>query len=361
MVFTHRCAASSFGSVLSFEELGIDVEKVIADSRIHTSVLVNEARTIAKSTHDVVLHSYKNHTVYVGVLLEALLDNAGKDAIPGREDITGERYTAGVIYAAYKVEKVSEAAQAWFQSMIVPMKTAGDTRTVEPSEAQTPLDELEEMRGTVEPATRNGQARLRKDVCQRQNFRCLLHGEIDKSAPPAARDPTEEKPKETRLEVAHILPFALNAFASDDNGAIDKSGVTWVMIKHWTAVSIQGLIGEGINEPSNAILFCPNGHVSFGDFSVYFEPTEVQHCYVTRSDFGQLNEIHVDFSSNSGVLPPDPRYLAIHAAFAKVLFASGAGEYIERYYRDQAELGVLASNGSTDVSILLSRLNMINV
>ncbi|KIJ28855.1 hypothetical protein M422DRAFT_269826 [Sphaerobolus stellatus SS14] len=80
-----------FASVLSFEELGIDVEKVIADSHVQTSALVNEARTIAKSTRDIVFQSYKNHIVYVGVLLEALIDYAGKDAFPGRGDITGER------------------------------------------------------------------------------------------------------------------------------------------------------------------------------------------------------------------------------------------------------------------------------
>jgi len=44
------------------------------------------------------------------------------------------------------------------------VKSAGNARTVEPSEAQTPQEELEEMKGTAEPATRNGQIRLRKEV-----------------------------------------------------------------------------------------------------------------------------------------------------------------------------------------------------
>ncbi|KIJ36880.1 hypothetical protein M422DRAFT_34049, partial [Sphaerobolus stellatus SS14] len=350
------------GSVVSFKELGIDIEKVIVDSKTLTTALVREARVIAKSTRDVVLHSYRTHTVYVGVLLEALLDYAGKEVIPGRGgDVTGERYSAGVICAAYTVKKVSEAAQAWFQSMILPMKTAGSTRTVEPSEAQTPLEELEEMSAMVEPATRNGQAWLRKEVCRRENFRCVIHQEIDKEAPPEAPDPTGKRPTVTTLEVAHIVPFSLNDFVSDDNNTILESAVTWVMIKHWTAISIQELIGEGINEPANAILFCANGHKQFGDFSVHFEPTDVEHCYVTSSQFDEFDNINVDFRSNSGIPPPDPRYLALHAAFAKVLFASGAGEYIERYYRDQAELGVLASDGSTDVSILLSRLYIIGL
>jgi len=45
------------------------------------------------------------------------------------------------------------------------------------------------------------------------------------------------------------------------------------MIKNWTSVSIQKLIGNGINDPTNAILFCRNGHDYFGNFSLFFEPT----------------------------------------------------------------------------------------
>jgi len=177
----HRRATSPLGSVLSFDELDLDVESVIGDGGIPTSVLVAEARTIANSTLDVVLRSHENRTVYTGKLLHALLDYASKNIIPDRGSITGERYTAGVIYAAYKRQKVREAADAWLQSMLLPsayyltdrffkclplwqVKAAGNVRTVEPSEEQTPVHELESMRATVESATRNAQRRLRKEV-----------------------------------------------------------------------------------------------------------------------------------------------------------------------------------------------------
>ncbi|KAF8576968.1 hypothetical protein K439DRAFT_1365874, partial [Ramaria rubella] len=56
----------------------------------------------------------------------------------------------------------------------------------------------------------------------------------------------------------------------------------------------------------------------------------------------------VTFTSMHSSLPlPDPRYLALHAACAKVAHHSGAGEYIETVYRDMDSAEVLASNGSS--------------
>lgn len=44
---------------------------------------------------------------------------------------------------------------------------------------------------------------------------------------------------------------------------------------------------------------------------------------------------------------PDPRYLKIHAACARVAHLSGAGEYIQDIFRDMEECRVLAEDGST--------------
>ncbi|KIJ37897.1 hypothetical protein M422DRAFT_259513 [Sphaerobolus stellatus SS14] len=78
----------------------------------------------------------------------------------------------------------------------------------------------------------------------------------------------------------------------------------------------------------------------------------VEHCHLTKTYAVQspLNDIHVDFRSETSIPPPDPRYLAIHAAFAKVFKAAGADEYINKYFWDHDQMGVFASDGSTDVS-----------
>ncbi|KAF8521616.1 hypothetical protein BU17DRAFT_64842 [Hysterangium stoloniferum] len=350
---SHRRAADSFGSVLSFEDLETDIDTVIGDGGFPTNALVSEARTITTAWRNATLRKYQDRKVFVGIFLDALLDFSGKDPIPGRGGVTGDRYTAGVIYAAYKDGKVFEVAQAWFESMVQPMKAAGYARTVGPSDAQTP--DLNNMENMVEPANRNGQRRLRREICKRQNHRCILHPlEVDKKSVPLPDSPnTMIDEMYLCLEVAHIIPFSLNDFAVDDNGEAHSSAVTWVMIKNWTSVSIQNLMGDGINDSSNGILLCSNGHGLFGSFDLWFEPTRNQHCYVVRSRFTALNGIPVDFRN--------PRYLAIHAAFAKVLRASGAAEYLETIFRDQEEIAI-ACDGSTDISsLLINKFSFVSV
>lgn len=70
-------------------------------------------------------------------------------------------------------------------------------------------------------------------------------------------------------------------------------------------------------------------------------------------------EADVEFPTleNSSVEPPNPAYLKVHAALAKVLYLCGAAEYIERVERDAEMEGTLRPNGETDFrSYLQSRI-----
>ena len=57
---------------------------------------------------------------------------------------------------------------------------------------------------------------------------------------------------------------------------------------------------------------------------------------------------------------PDPRYLALHAACARVAHLSGAAEYIERRYRELEDIKVLARNG-TSADMLSFALEKTNI
>ena len=50
---------------------------------------------------------------------------------------------------------------------------------------------------------------------------------------------------------------------------------------------------------------------------------------------------------------PDPQILELHAAFSRVLYMTGAGEYFETCWRDLDEIRVLAADGSTRLDFLL--------
>ena len=63
-----------------------------------------------------------------------------------------------------------------------------------------------------------------------------------------------------------------------------------------------------------------------------------------------LSEVDVEFRTReeSPVEPPNPDYLKVHAALAKVLHLCGAAEYIERVERDAEMEGTLRLNGERD-------------
>lgn len=68
-----------------------------------------------------------------------------------------------------------------------------------------------------------------------------------------------------------------------------------------------------------------------------------------------LSEVDIEFRTReeSSVEPPNPDYLKVHAAFAKVLHLCGAADYVEKVERDAEMEGTLRLNGETDFATYL--------
>lgn len=77
--------------------------------------------------------------------------------------------------------------------------------------------------------------------------------------------------------------------------------------------------------------------------------------YMTNFAFSNKRVTFVNHS-NSDIPLPDPKILRLHAALARVLFASGAGEYFDHVWRSATTLGVLKEDGTSDIGALLSAL-----
>ena len=66
------------------------------------------------------------------------------------------------------------------------------------------------------------------------------------------------------------------------------------------------------------------------------------------------NNGYVTFTAHDGRYPlPDENILAVHAAVAAILHASGMAEVIDRILRDRDETPCLAADGSTPIGTLL--------
>ncbi|RYC58022.1 hypothetical protein CHU98_g8186 [Xylaria longipes] len=121
--------------------------------------------------------------------------------------------------------------------------------------------------------------------------------------------------------------------------------------------------GPEIDRPRNALTLTHHFHQLFGDFQVYFEPVpDTDHTYTIRTHISEdyffrrpklpiTRELYL--TSDRTIDPPSPRLLAIHSAIACILHLSGAGEYIDKIYRDMEEHGVQA-DGSTPLGRFVS-------
>lgn len=64
-------------------------------------------------------------------------------------------------------------------------------------------------------------------------------------------------------------------------------------------------------------------------------------------------QFHTSDEKGNPIAPPDPWLLKIHAAFTRVVHASGAADHFEAVERDADDYGTLHPNGETDIELLL--------
>lgn len=121
--------------------------------------------------------------------------------------------------------------------------------------------------------------------------------------------------------------------------------------------------GPEIDRPRNALTLTFHFRQLFGDFQVYFEPVpDKDHTYTIKTHISEdyffrrpalpiTRELYL--TPERTIEPPAPRLLAVHCAIARILHLSGAGEYIDKIFRDMEEHGVQA-DGSTPLGRFVS-------
>lgn len=134
------------------------------------------------------------------------------------------------------------------------------------------------------------------------------------------------------------------------------------MFDHGVANLIGGL---EIDRPFNAITLTPSLHRDFGNFDMYFEPTQNQtnsppHTYTI--DTLEVPEVRdrmfpitrsLYLTPTHTIDPPSPRLLTLHRAIAYVLHLSGAGDYISEILR-AIETRDCKEDGSSELGRIVS-------
>lgn len=336
-------------------DTSLEAYREIYDSSKDTPSLILESREVVQdfASQMIDLRATKNAgypPLYAHNILKALLDYAPTP--------NGQRYVASAILAqGNDIEYLTKLSRGWVSGLLSPIKARGRYST-QPTSSQTPTLETT-LIDMPEPAKRD-QPSYRKLLRERQGYKCAVSlSTYDRPLPRNIALPQTYTSR--RLQAAHIMPFCLSKYDASNTDSTVSSAITWDMLESWAGIGQATLGGEKINNLSNLILMSTEVHEDFGSFTFWFEETDKPHTYNIRLQEREVrpnwaDSATFDDESNKGLPLPNPQYLAIHAAFAKVFYATGAGEYIEQVWRDAEDIGVLSADGSSDLAVLLSSL-----
>ncbi|KAF8167096.1 hypothetical protein B0H34DRAFT_812323 [Crassisporium funariophilum] len=191
------------------------------------------------------------------------------------------------------------------------------------------------------------------EALYRDGYRCILSGKLDSSSVSANLVAPKPGEKETVTEASHIFERSTN----EGQSAYAASALA-ILFRLGQITSIEELHGKNLHRLENVLTLDAVLHRHFDSLSIWLEKTNAdpnRHCYklvaIRPSMIDDRLVDHIELTTPDPVeYPlPDHRYLALHAACAQIAHLSGVGEYIDRVLREIETIGVLASNGGSDV------------
>ncbi|KZP08919.1 hypothetical protein FIBSPDRAFT_1052094 [Athelia psychrophila] len=310
--------------------------------------LLAEARAEIRHVEGVFLKSQ----VAADTLLTALLDNAPTN--------DGKQYVAEAILFKVKEdlpvrrEFLEAVANAWLIYLLASIEASSHKPLADtiPSPIQTP--NLRDTEILIDSAGRGNQAAFRDLLHQRQGWKCAVSGKVASCAPQALQRGHGTTPY---LIASHIVQHSLNNFG-EEAADVTRAVISWDMLQAWSSYDLRKLVDDKLASPMNGVLLRADLAVEFENFFFWFEETGTPNSYKlkARDSRHERGDLVVTFHNahDKPIDLPDREILALHRAFARVLHFSGAAEYLEMTWRDLEETHVLSTDGSTDVSSLLT-------
>jgi hypothetical protein len=268
-------------------------------------------------------------------------------------------------------DELRQHALSLVEGLLYPMRTHPQTPSIATSPRFGIEDSIENLASStlVEPATRGPQAWLKQACLARDGNKCTITGAIHRTRSARARsvrarlaDASQARAPETYTECVHIVPFSLASWGSSEEQR--RTSQIWVNLYRCfpSLCSRINFTHESVNDTRNAITMDRNLHFYFSQFDLTLEPTDQIHTYRTRSY--QPNMIYTRNLPASGFVTftnhntrhelPSPTLLELHAAITKILHATGKADQADMIREDKDNIGVLATDGSTNVAALLS-------
>ncbi|KAG8730210.1 hypothetical protein FRC10_002981 [Ceratobasidium sp. 414] len=243
--------------------------------------------------------------------------------------------------AAAATDEQLKALGCWYRDgVLIPMRASGHRTpwiTTHPS-ADSPNGAGDHNVAGLEPAARD-QANTRASAAERDGHCCVLTGIYSDKHPDAKTldlftDPTV---------AAHIIPFFWIGGKPKDRPMI------WTVVERYAGIKLEELNGKEINKLQNVLTVTEHVHKRFGNLEIWLEaiPNRPNSYYLRKARAGLLvRPDGYEIIFTTGPLP-EPRYLALHAACARVLHVTGMAEGIDKLLEDWEARKVLSADGSS--------------
>ncbi|KAA8641540.1 HNH endonuclease signature motif containing protein [Aspergillus tanneri] len=334
-----------------------------AKGRYKPAALISQTFQHVKSTDEFLIHFF----VYTYARIH-----------PEVEDEAGpefhQAYTYFGDFSLWNSTRKDEAAAAmdkFAQYMIdnffMPLR-ASSVKTPQPTPASL------SSKQSTPTGTRNRVSRLRQACLLRDHHRCVVSRMFDRAELKRRLDNDEDstdddgKPLKDLsgndseyLEVAHIIPHSLTSLSPEESELSESKKAAHHFLTMFDPSIVHLIEGQEIDSPKNALTLTHKYHRLFGEFEIYFEPTDTKYEYKIESTeeraslrdslFPVFRQLHL--SPEHTIDPPSSQLLAVHYAIARILKLSGAGEYIENILREMEDTSV-KDDGSTNLGRLLS-------
>ncbi|KAF8596804.1 hypothetical protein BDV93DRAFT_610704 [Ceratobasidium sp. AG-I] len=273
--------------------------------------------------------------------------------------IAGRDYVVECVNRCTNDEEILAVGQGYLLYFVAYFKTKlhKPTPTSSAHPSRPSMDVLQADTAALLRETPQSHSNAKKLALARDNYRCMLSGHVDATSYEASailQKMVHEKPgvNAAPTHCCHILPQYLNQRLGDPY-RLDASASVWTVLRCFGDVNPEELNGEDMHRLGNILTLGTGYHDSFDRLRIWLEPVEgTEHQYlIGRSlpaNHAEIKAPTVTFSTNHPELAlPDRRYLALHAACAKVVHMSGAAHMISKILDEAEETKVLSGDGSS--------------
>ncbi|KAB8229459.1 HNH endonuclease signature motif containing protein [Aspergillus alliaceus] len=273
----------------------------------------------------------------------------------------GKANLADDIESCCSDEELQQLAKHIDTALIRPfLAVGGKSKPLTPSPRFGTEDSIEDLLSEIDDPVVREQERLRTQCLSRDGYRCVITKAYEETA-----NPPPQIPFVGNLIAAHIIPFCLGSFSTNDE--LRGLGEIWqCFYRYFPGVrSRLNFTQASINDMQNVMMLERHAvHTHFGRFKLALEPTSVESQYRIWHSFTTGLPLYahsfpqdriITLKAQDGRYPlPSPILIETHYLIARIINATGRGEVVNDILRDYNETPTLARDGTTDISRLLS-------